>query len=409
MFGERELSTFHSSSSEIDIENPIRISSTASSNSRKTNLKRIDAAAEDHTTRDSIAVAQLSQDISKFYGFEAHYTNPESFCECILKWIWLCTGLDKVQNKLCPCFGKVKAHRQGEITMPLFWKIMLENEDYELIRWLKITGFPFHEGGSYQPEDTPEKDPIDEKLLKYMNITFNLMIKIKLMLFWVFGLIGFFAWIGLLIKKTWVFLQAFFTINIHVPPKCVVVTVGKGFVYFIVPAVQLFSIAWTMRKVTNELKCSSSILKYTVNWQIFADRLYEPCKKDSFNFFYTFMTALTVSLSWLLIVFTKTNVPNSFIKYVLRISFYFFFALNVIQYLALSMFFISISCKEVQKIQFDLLNLLDGEASYGLDNKDDIFHSFYKIFERVSYFVFHTKKPFEKIKEQTKYLSEIRI
>lgn len=401
-----EVST--SSSSKTDVENPTR-RTTSTAPSDNSNLKRTGATAEDHTTRDSTAVAQLSQDTSKFYGLEAHYTSPESLCECTFRWSWLCIGLDQAQ-KLPPCFGEMRAQvGQDEVTMPGLWKVVLSSEDYDLVRWLKTTGFPPHEGGSYQPEDTPDKDRIERKLPKSTSKTLNLVTKVKVILLWVFGLTGVVAWIVFSTHKTYVLLRALFTFTVPVPATCIVVSAGKGLVLVIVPAVQLLSTAWTVRKVTSELKGNSSTLRYHASLLVPGeDKHYEPCKKDSFNFFYTLMTALVVSLSWLSVRYTRTGKKG--VDIFLLVSSYYLLELNVVQYLALSVFLVSVGCKEVQKKQFDLLNLLLEEDSYKLDSEDDIFSSFYKSFGRVLYFIpFGSEKHLKSTEEVTKYLSEVRV
>lgn len=410
----------------IDIENQNQ-NRNPMHNNKGFQGNRIPTGFEDHTTRDSITVARLAQDISRLYGFDAHNSKSESACSCICKWIIsLCPCICNCITSCCHEMKKVKDDDQMKKdddpvkeVMPKFWKTILSNEDYDLIYWLKVTGFPFHEGGSYQPEDfgsvknvnrtnnnesnTSESNIsesnmsdsdknklinsiIDKKLIAYTNFAVNLMIGVKLILFMVFGFIGLLAWIGIICYEARIFFSAFFSRTIEVKPLCTFIITGKGFVFFISPIVQLFSIVWTMRRVVSELNCNGSIQKYTAHLEVFTDKTYVPCKKDSFNFFYNLMTTLIILLSWPLLIHSVQNdspVKNSAIKYLLRVSFYYFFTLNVVQYLALSMFFISVSLKEVQKNQLDLLNGLDREVHYDLDNHDDVFSSFFSLLERV--------------------------
>lgn len=373
---------------QIDIENPLRHRVIINSSI----VNRIDTEREDHTTRDSIFVAEVWNEVSKFIGLEIEdRTNFKApiFIVC-----------DLIKR----CYIKQKENEENESKSKkkynLFWRLLVDNEDYSLIRWFKITGFVFQEGGSIQPEDiysstdTPA-DVSHEKFIAYSNKFFNFFIIIKNLIFVVFGFIGFVAFSIAFGYASFYFIWKLTSTDISLSK--ILVSLGLGLVYLIAPTFQLISICWTLNTILSEFRCNSCDSRKHMNLSSMFNRLssgrldYEESKLDSFNFFYLTMTALLILMGWPALYnspsqyFVAKGIVSIKIGYFISFCYYYIFMLNITQYLSICMFFISVSLKEIKKRQYELHNLLENNEEKVLKYDQDIIsyiwsHVFKKVF-----------------------------
>ena len=326
---------------------------------------RIDTSDEDHTTRDSVWVANIWDGISNVVGLEMDHR----------------TEVDAPVVGIVNIFSRFTGNSNTSYKTNVFWKLLIDNRDYSLIRWFKVTGFIYKAGGSVQSEDLDgrEFDEFDLKFIHYSNRAFNYFILFKNIIFLFLGFLGFGAFIFVFIYSVDLFIKKLLTK--HVPISEIVVCLGIGLVYLVATAIQVFSIYWTLGVVLRELRCDSSDIRKHLNLTIFNGRDHDASKRDAFEFFYATMTVLILLLSWPALLskttrfFVAQDLSSPKWGFLICLCYFYFFMLNVTQYLSICMFFISVSLKQVRKNQYELLSELDGcspKDRYNVKIHDDI-------------------------------------